>query len=68
MNAYFLKENDLEPFVDRLIAATQSRYPTVNDLARDVRLHGYYGGIRLVKAFNENRLERSLQQLVYPKV
>ena len=24
--------------------------------------------IRLVKAFNENRLERSLQQLVYPKV
>lgn len=24
--------------------------------------------VRLVKAFNENRLERSLQQLVYPKV
>ncbi len=26
------------------------RFGTVNDLARDVDLHGYYGGIRLVKA------------------
>jgi len=28
----------------------QSRFRTVDELARDVRLHGYYGGIRLVKA------------------
>jgi glucuronokinase len=28
----------------------QSRFDSVEELARDVRLHGYYGGIRLVKA------------------
>src|SRR2546421_3657785 len=28
----------------------QSRFRSVQELARDVRLHGYYGGIRLVKA------------------
>ncbi len=28
----------------------QSRFRSVDELARDVRLHGYYGGIRLVKA------------------
>lgn len=28
----------------------QSRFRTVQDLAHDVRLHGYYGGVRLVKA------------------
>src|SRR6266852_3139231 len=28
----------------------QSRFRSVQDLARDVKLHGYYGGIRLVKA------------------
>lgn len=27
-----------------------SRFASIHDLARDVRLHGYYGGIRLVKA------------------
>ncbi|MCB0075611.1 MAG: hypothetical protein KDE20_29355, partial [Caldilineaceae bacterium] len=27
-----------------------SRFDSVNDLVKDVRLHGYYGGIRLVKA------------------
>ena len=27
-----------------------SRFDSVDELARDVRLHGYYGGIRLVKA------------------
>jgi glucuronokinase len=27
-----------------------SRFDSIGDLARDVRLHGYYGGIRLVKA------------------
>ena len=28
----------------------RARFSTVQDLARDVRLHGYYGGIRLIKA------------------
>jgi glucuronokinase len=28
----------------------QSRFTSVQDLVRDVKLHGYYGGIRLVKA------------------
>jgi glucuronokinase len=28
----------------------QSRFRSVRDLADDVRLHGYYGGVRLVKA------------------
>ena len=28
----------------------RSRFRTVHELAQDVRLHGYYGGIRLVKA------------------
>lgn len=28
----------------------RSRFESVQELARDVRLHGYYGGIRLVKA------------------
>jgi glucuronokinase len=31
-------------------ADDQSRFGSVRDLARDVRLHGYYGGIRLIKA------------------
>jgi glucuronokinase len=28
----------------------QSRFGSIRELARDVKLHGYYGGIRLVKA------------------
>ena len=28
----------------------RARFNSIHDLARDVRLHGYYGGIRLVKA------------------
>ena len=28
----------------------KSRFRSVEELARDVRLHGYYGGIRLIKA------------------
>jgi len=28
----------------------RSRFDTIHDLARDVQIHGYYGGIRLVKA------------------
>jgi glucuronokinase len=31
-------------------ADDQSRFGSVRDLARDVRLHGYYGGVRLIKA------------------
>ena len=30
--------------------ADQTRFRNVNELARDVRLHGYYGGVRLIKA------------------
>jgi glucuronokinase len=33
-----------------LAEGDRARFRSVNDLARDVRLHGYYGGIRLVKA------------------
>jgi glucuronokinase len=29
---------------------SQNRFESVHDLVRDVKLHGYYGGIRLVKA------------------
>lgn len=28
----------------------RSRFPSLDELSRDVRLHGYYGGVRLVKA------------------
>jgi glucuronokinase len=28
----------------------RARFDSIHDLARDVRLHGYYGGIRLIKA------------------
>ncbi len=28
----------------------QSRFDSIQELARDVKLHGYYGGVRLVKA------------------
>ena len=28
----------------------RARFRSVHDLARDVALHGYYGGIRLIKA------------------
>src|SRR3954469_14177140 len=33
-----------------LAADDRARFDSVLDLARDVRLHGYYGGIRLIKA------------------
>src|SRR3954464_8399506 len=33
-----------------LAADDRARFDSVADLARDVRLHGYYGGIRLIKA------------------
>jgi len=28
----------------------RARFSSIHDLARDVKLHGYYGGIRLIKA------------------
>src|SRR5678815_2419750 len=33
-----------------LLEDDRASFRSVKDLARDVRLHGYYGGIRLVKA------------------
>ena len=37
--------------VDIVLAENdRARFTSVHDLARDVRLHGYYGGIRLIKA------------------
>src|ERR671937_1224099 len=33
-----------------LASDDRAKFDTVHDLARDVRLHGYYGGIRLIKA------------------
>ena len=35
----------------------QSRFQSIQDLATDVQLHGYYGGIRLVKATIKKFLE-----------
>jgi glucuronokinase len=40
----------------------QSRFRSVHDLARDVKLHGYYGGIRLVKATVKKFVEFCVQQ------
>lgn len=40
----------------------QSRFRSVRDLVRDVRLHGYYGGIRLVKATVKRFVEYCDQQ------
>jgi glucuronokinase len=31
-------------------SSDESDFPSIHDLAKDVRLHGYYGGIRLIKA------------------
>jgi glucuronokinase len=37
--------------VDIVLAENdRARFRSIHDLARDVRLHGYYGGIRLIKA------------------
>jgi glucuronokinase len=37
--------------VDIVLAeGDRAKFASVDDLARDVRLHGYYGGIRLIKA------------------
>jgi glucuronokinase len=49
----FAAEVTLYPWEDLEIVASQeeqSAFASVQDLVRDVKLHGYYGGIRLVKA------------------
>ena len=40
----------------------QSAFASVHDLVRDVKLHGYYGGIRLVKATIKKFVEHCLRQ------
>lgn len=40
----------------------RARFRSVQDLARDVQLHGYYGGIRLVKATIKRFVEHCDQQ------
>jgi glucuronokinase len=40
----------------------QSRFGTVHELVRDVKLHGYYGGLRLVKATIKKFAEYCLRQ------
>ena len=40
----------------------QSQFRSVQDLVNDVRLHGYYGGIRLVKATVKRFVEYCAQQ------
>ena len=45
-----------------LTELSQSRFDSVRDLVRDVRLHGYYGGIRLIKAAIKKFVEYCDQQ------
>src|SRR5262245_33069683 len=40
----------------------QSRFRSVQDLVRDVKLHGYYGGLRLVKATVKKFVEYCTRQ------
>jgi glucuronokinase len=40
----------------------RARFASVQDLARDVQLHGYYGGIRLIKATIKRFVEYCRQQ------
>src|SRR5262249_26086495 len=40
----------------------QSRFRSVHDLVRDVKLHGYYGGMRLVKATVKKFVRYCLRQ------
>jgi glucuronokinase len=40
----------------------QSRFESVDDLVQDVRLHGYYGGVRLVKATIKRFVEYCREQ------
>src|SRR3954471_21934506 len=41
---------------------SQNRFASVHDLVRDVKLHGYYGGIRLVKAAVKKFVEYCVRQ------
>jgi glucuronokinase len=41
-----------------------SRFGSIQELARDVKLHGYYGGIRLVKATVKKFAEFCIQQRI----
>jgi glucuronokinase len=41
---------------------SQNRFASVHDLVRDVKLHGYYGGIRLVKAAVKKFVEYCYRQ------
>jgi glucuronokinase len=43
----------------------KSRFPSIGDLARDVKLHGYYGGIRLVKATVKKFVEYCQREGLY---
>ncbi|MCI0379342.1 MAG: hypothetical protein L0215_17165 [Gemmataceae bacterium] len=43
-------------------AMDQSRFGTVQELVRDVRLHGYYGGMRLLKATIKKFVEYCVRQ------
>jgi glucuronokinase len=47
----------------------QSRFRSVNELVQDVKLHGYYGGIRLVKATIKKFVEfcRSVGQVLHSR-
>jgi glucuronokinase len=40
----------------------QSRFHSVHDLVRDVKLHGYYGGVRLIKAVIKKFVEYCQRQ------
>ncbi len=43
---------------------SQNRFRSIHDLVRDVKLHGYYGGIRLVKAAVKKFAEYCVRQNV----
>src|SRR5262245_49642378 len=45
-----------------LTEESQNRFASVHDLVRDVKLHGYYGGIRLVKATIKKFVEYCTRQ------
>ena len=44
-----------------------SRFDSVHELVRDVRLHGYYGGVRLVKATIKKFVEYCNRQGLTPQ-
>lgn len=42
----------------------QNRFDSVHDLVKDVKLHGYYGGVRLVKATIKKFVEHCYRQKI----